>query len=170
MYSCYSINSKLANKLNSRLDIKSKPLSTGTTNLVASYKITSIILVLVMFSHFTFMHTIIHDYVLCYGNDGHVEIENVSECLDCSPHSMLDTQVNSTQLSSNQCNDKSIDDNCFEEEEYLTQNKTLINRSIQKSKKLSFPKWDPENSSSLKNINVLENNILENYSNISLLI
>jgi len=117
------------------------------------------------------MHTIVHDYLLCYGTDGHIEIENVNVLSDCAPHSILDIQAtSSTKLSSNNCKDISFDENCFEEEEYLTQDKTSINRNIQKNKKFSFPKWNLGNNSCLKSFNVLENNILENYSNISLLI
>jgi hypothetical protein len=161
----------MINRLNSILNNKLKLLPPVTTNIVSRDRITSIILVLVMFSHFTFMHTIVHDYVLCYGTDGHIEIENVNELSDCAPHSIFDTQAtSSTQLSSNDCKDISFDENCFEEEDYLTQDKTSVNRNIQKNKMFSFQKGNTENFISLNNKNIIENNILENYSNISLLI
>lgn len=124
-----------------------------------------------MLSHITFIHNIVHDYVLCYGNDGHIEIENVNDCTDCSPRSRFDTHTaSSSQISSKDCSDISLEENCFEEEQYLSKNKTSINRSSQKSKLFSFLNGNLENNFSLDNKNRLENNILVNYSNISLLI
>lgn len=124
-----------------------------------------------MLSHITFIHNIVHDYVLCYGNDGHIEIENVNDCTDCAPQSMFDTQTaSSSQISSKDCNDISLNENCFEEEQYLSKNNTSINRSIQKSKLFSFLNGNPKNNFNLDNKNRLENNILESYSNILLLI
>ena len=135
------------------------------------YKITSIIIILVMLSHITFMHNLVHDYILCYGNDGHIEIENVNDCTECAPHSMFDTEAtSSSQISSKDCDDVSLDINCFEEEQYISKNKTSIDRNTLKSKMFSFQIGNSENNSVLNNKNILENNILESYTNISLLI
>jgi len=161
----------MINKLKFILNIKSMPISTVPASIVSRYKITSVIIILVMLSHITFMHNIVHDYVICYGDDGHIEIENVNDCTECTPPSMFDGQETpSSQLSSKDCEDVSLDVNCFEEEQYVSKNNISINRSILKSKMFSFQISNHENNTFLNNKNVLENNILESYTNISLLI
>lgn len=126
---------------------------------------------MVMLSHITFMHNIVHDYVICYGDDGHIEIENVNDCADCAPPSMFDSETtSSSQLSSKDCEDVSLDVNCFEEEQYISKNNISINRSILKNKMFSFQIGNSESNSILNNKIVLENNILKNYTSISLLI
>ena len=84
---------------------------------------------------------------------------------------MFDTEAtSSSQLSSKECDDVSLDVNCFEEEQYISKNNISINRSILKSKLFSFQIGNSESNSILNNKIVLENNILKSYTNISLLI
>ena len=103
---------------------------------------------------------------------GHIEIENINDSSDCVPHSMFDTQAtSSSQLSSKECKDISFDENCFEEGQYISKNnESSINGSIQKNELFSFRKGNPDNNFNQNKNNVLENQILENYTNISLLI
>lgn len=135
------------------------------------YKITSTILILVILSHITFIHNIMHNYVICYGNDGHIEVENINECDDCTPHSMFnDKEESSSKLTTKDCEDVSLDINCFEEEQYISQNKILINRTILESDMFLFQDKDLENISIQKEKTIFENKILESYTTISLLI
>ncbi len=157
--------------MNSILNNKAKPITAGSRRIVSRYRITSMILILVILSHITFMHNLVHDYVICYGNDGHVEVENINECDDCTPHSMFDIQeASSSQLSSKDCEDVSLDINCFEEEQYISQNKTSINRTILKSTMFSFQADDSENIFTQKDKKIIKNKILESYTTILLLI
>ena len=135
------------------------------------YKITSTMLILVILSHITFMHNLVHDYIICYGNDGHIEVENINECDDCTPHSMFgDKEESSSKLSNKDCEDVSLDVNCYEEEQYISQNKKLINRTILKSTMLSFQIENPENTFNQKDKIIFKNKTLENYTTILLLI
>lgn len=135
------------------------------------YKITSTILILVILSHITFIHNIMHNYVICYGSDGHIEVENINECDDCTPHSMFnDKEESSSKLTTKDCEDVSLDINCFEEEQYISQNKILINRTILESDMFLFQDKDLENISNQKEKTIFENKILESYTTISLLI
>ncbi len=60
---------------------------------------------------------------------------------------MFDSETtSSSQLSSKDCEDVSLDVNCFEEEQYISKNKTSINRRILKSKMFSFQIGNPENN------------------------
>ena len=157
--------------MNSRLKNKVKPFSTNSKKLVSQYKIISIILVFVILSHITFMHNIVHDYVICYGNDGHIEVEKINDCVDCTPHSMFDNKESaSSKISSKDCEDASLDINCFEEEQYITQNKIFINRTILESDMFLFQDDDIEIISNQKEKTIFKNKILESYTTISLLI
>ncbi len=135
------------------------------------YKITSTILILVILSHITFMHNIMHNYVICYGNDGHIEVENINECDDCTPHSIFDDkEESSSKLSTKDCEDVSLDINCFEEEQYISQNKIFINRTILESNLFLFQDDDLANISNQKEKTIFKNKVLDSYTTISLLI
>ena len=63
-------NELMINKINFISNNKSMPISNAPASVILMYKITNVLLILVMLSHITFMHSIVHDYVLCYGDDG----------------------------------------------------------------------------------------------------
>jgi len=128
-------------------------------------------LILVILSHITFMHNVVHDYVVCYGNDGHIQVENVDDCGSCDTHSIFDIEeISTSQFSSKNCEDVSLGINCFEEEQYISQNKISINRTILQSEMHLFKIEDIENTSNQKNNSILKNKTLESYTTISLIL
>ena len=67
--------------------------------------------------HIVIVHNIFQNYVICYGNDGHIEIENALECENCSVPGKSDISLlgGNTVLNNNDCEDMSLDENCFDE-------------------------------------------------------
>lgn len=128
-----------------------------------------ILLLLIFVSHLTFFHNLLDDYVICSGNDGHIAIENANECDECS-----DIQFNgytkSVELSSQDCKDVALNQNCFEDAQFIPKDKIFVTANIVKLGTIL------DNSHKEKEFNHsyinhdFENPILERYTSVSLLI
>lgn len=140
-----------------------------------SKKIISIFLILSMLSHLTYLHELLDNYVLCYGNDGHIAIENINNDFECeithSSKSMVYSNISSnTSFQNNNCNDVSLGNDCYEDSQFLIDSKTnftfntnpfILNLPRTKQKPVFLDIKDQLFSKNL---------ILENYTTVSLLI
>ncbi len=135
------------------------------------YRVTNIVLMLVMLSHITFMHNIAYDYVLCYGNDGHIEIENVNESENCKNHSLFEVaKTITTYISSIDCEDVSLDENCFEEEQFIFNKRVNTYAVILKNNIFISLTENRKKATDKIETNRFENNVLESYTTVSLII
>ena len=75
-------------------------------------KSTHIFLLLTLVSHLTLAHDLISEYVLCTGSDGHVAIENVNECEECS-NIQFNGDTKLVVISIQDCEDVALDQNCL---------------------------------------------------------
>jgi len=138
-------------------------------------KYISVFLLLSMLSHTTYLHDYLENYVLCYGVDGHVAIENVDDCSDCSIISTLIIPIGASQYSkifsaNEDCQDFSLNSECFEENEFLIVNKTAKSYSSSISL-LELPRLNQKSiSSGIINSSEISNLILQNYTTVLLII
>lgn len=125
-----------------------------------------------MLSHITYLHDLLDSYVLCYGSDGHIAIESLDDCNDCKNISSSHYVANefSTLIQENNCNDLSINNNCFEDAQFLLDKKNItsinLNCFIQQLPRLH----QKEIFSNILNSPEVLNQTLHNYSTVSLLI
>jgi hypothetical protein len=138
-------------------------------NNVSINKITSVVLVFVMLSHMIFMHSFLENYVICYGNDGHIEIENVNDSESCDDHSLAEYRTSSI-ISNSDCQDFNLEENCFNDEQLIFQNQIKINAGIKKEEAFISDLKNKFQTFIKIETNIYFNNTLENYSTISLLI
>ncbi|MAT59404.1 MAG: hypothetical protein CMF23_15635 [Ignavibacteriae bacterium] len=132
-------------------------------------KSTHIFLLLTLVSHLTLAHDLISEYVLCTGSDGHVAIENVNECEECS-NIQFNGDTKLVVISIQDCEDVALDQNCFEDDEFIPQNKIVITASIVKFATI-FENTDYEKKFNNSYIDQdFKNPILERYTSVSLLI
>lgn len=125
-----------------------------------------------MLSHLTYLHDLLDNYVLCYGNDGHIAIENINDNLECEITNATSVMVNSNTLSfqNNNCNDISLGNDCYEDSQFLNDSKTNITISVNAFiQPLQRTKQKPVYSN-IKDHLSISNLILENYTTVSLLI
>ena len=138
------------------------------------HKLFSLLLVITMISHLSYFHNILENYVVCYGSDGHIAIENLNSNSECSN---VDLNLSSSIsgeiiMANNDCEDVSLGENCSKDAKNISENKTTLSFELQKNacQILSFDtdKHKPtfNNSHSIK----IANNILENYTTVLLLI
>lgn len=133
------------------------------------HKIINFFLLLVLFSHLTFIHDVIKNYVLCYGTDGHIAIEKVNECIEC-PEVNNFIELGYPSINCVNCEDVSLDQTCIADGQFLAKNKEVISsKKIITSVNILKPDSRVNTFLSLdlpQNINP----ILQNYSTVSLLI
>ncbi len=138
------------------------------------HKLFSLLLVIAMISHLSYFHNILDNYVVCYGSDGHIAIENINNNSECSNLDLILSSSFSGEIirANIDCIDVSLDDYCSKDAKNISVNKTTINFELQKKafQILSFDtqKHNPtiNNSHSIK----IVNNILEKYTTVLLLI
>ncbi len=142
-------------------------------NKKKSHKIINIILLVTMFSHLTFFHEYFQDYVICFGNDGHITIENLDDCNECSGLDYFDL-FSSTQnviIEDIDCKDIALDDNCFEDETFITKNKVLFANNLLKTKPIIINfEIDLNKRNHYILVEKFKNPITEIYSTVSLII
>ncbi|MCF6271013.1 MAG: hypothetical protein L3J41_14970 [Melioribacteraceae bacterium] len=128
------------------------------------------ILIFVMLSHITLMHSVVENYFVCYGNDGHIEVENINNNKNCADHSTIeDIKTNALSFSIADCDDVNFSDNCFEEDQFIFNHK--ISLEVNQGKSILFFLNEKDSRIFHTNFsNKFKNNILESYSKISLLI
>ncbi|MCB0751928.1 MAG: hypothetical protein KDC52_10675 [Ignavibacteriae bacterium] len=138
-------------------------------------KIINIFLILAMLSHVTYLHDMLDNYVLCYGTDGHVAIENINDTAECvnpsSKNNELQNELSfSNNYENNKCNDISLHSNCFADNQFLLDKKNItsinLNCFIQQLPRLH----QKEIFSNILNSPEVLNQTLHNYSTVSLLI
>lgn len=136
------------------------------------YRVINIVLMFVMLSHLTFIHNFIYDYVLCYGNDGHIQIENINEFENCKSRSIFEVEktISTYIISSVDCEDVSLDENCFEEEQFIFNKRVNSYAVILKSNISIYLTENQKNGTDKIEINRFGSNVLENYTTVSLLI
>ena len=128
-----------------------------------------------LLSHVTYFHDLLDNYVVCYGTDGHIAIENIIDSSDCinpsQKNSNFQNELNiSSNYEDNNCNDISLHSNCFEDSQFLLDKK--ISPSINFDFFIQFlPRLYQKEifSHKLKSIEPL-NQALQNYSTVTLLI
>lgn len=136
-------------------------------------KIISVSLIVIIVGHLTIFHHILQDYVLCYGADGHVAIENVDECASCSNISSFTISVLAGQSFTDidDCEDIRLDENCINENEFIPKDKINLNVELASTWETITP---TENEFKIyKSVDkglFKENHILKNYTTVSLLI
>ncbi len=134
------------------------------------HKLVNIVLILMMFSHTSFFHEYLQNYVLCFGIDGHIQIENVNECEECSKLDFFITNTLEQVIVQNlDCEDIPLDKHCFEENQFISQRNLISTIGIQlpvisflsSGKKVLFYNLDFKSTI---------NPTLENYKKVSLTI
>ena len=140
-------------------------------NITLREKILSIIIVVTLLSHLTFLHNVLENYVVCIGTDGHIAVENVSECDECIETEFLaSNDVANIEVSKTDCEDISLDQNCFEINQFVTKNKIDISENVfELTAVLSESRTEIKYYYSINN-NKDKNPILKNYTTVSLLI
>jgi hypothetical protein len=117
---------------------------------------------------------VLENYVVCYGFDGHVEVENINNSYECSSIDMMrsSSYMGEIVVSNSDCKDVSLGVNCFENDIIISENKTSSRIDIQKyiTHILSFDANKNIPTFNFFNSIKIINNILENYTTVSLLI
>ena len=130
-------------------------------------KIINLVLILSILSHITYLHNYLDDYILCYGNDGHITIEKLSDCNECSNLDLISTNI---YFDYDDCTDFPILNSCFEDTEFLVDKKVNISLNLVSNKRYVLnPQPKTKHTQTIK-YNTLKDSILESYSTISLLI
>jgi hypothetical protein len=106
--------------------------------------------------------------VVCFGTDGHIAVEKVNECDECTEAEFLTSS--DIEVRRADCEDISLDQNCFEINQFVAKNKIDISKNIYElTEILSEPKTEKKYHCSINN-NKDKNLILKNYTTVSLLI
>ncbi len=136
------------------------------------YKLINLFLLISILSHTTYLHNLLDSYVLCYGSDGHLEVENIDDCSDCKNVASSDQMSNkfTSNFQENNCNDISLDGNCFEDVQYLIKNVKILTSQNNSSVELFY---SPDQKVKFTNTNIFVKNYnpaLQNYSTVLLII
>jgi len=132
-------------------------------------KSTHILLLLIFVSHLTFFHNLLDEYVICSGNDGHIAIENANDCDECNDIQFTG-ETKSLELSSQDCEDVALDQNCFEDAQFIPKDKIVVTANIVKLATIFEDSYNEKEFNHTYINQDFENQILESYSTISLLI
>lgn len=137
------------------------------------HKSFNLFLILIILSHLSYFHNVLENYIVCYGSDGHVEIENINSNSECSNIDMTrsSSYMGEIIVPNSDCKDVSLSVNCFEDDKIISENKIISSFDIQKniSQVLSFADKQIPTFNYFNSIKIA-NNILENYTTVSLLI
>ena len=134
------------------------------------FKFINILIVISLLSHLTILHNFLEDYVICYGSDGHIAVENVNDCVECPSIDFSTLDYSAIEgVKNSECEDISLDQHCFAENQFITKNNVdLPNFIIAIKTVLSRQENQVNRYHSLNNNNI--NRILDSYTTISLLI
>ncbi len=135
-----------------------------------TYKLINVVVILVMLSHITFMHNLFKNYVLCFGSDGHIQIENINDCEECTGLDILNTATSTENVTIQNldCEDIPLDEHCFEENQFLSKKNILAITEIKSKVTTTTP--NREVTFINLNTNPTNNHILESYTTVSLTI
>ena len=132
-------------------------------------KSTHILLLLIFISHLTFAHDLMSEYVLCTGSDGHIAIEKVDDCTECNNVNYFD-QTDGVEIKQQSCEDVSLEENCFEEEQFLPKSKIVLSTYITTFAFIPIETYNNKDKFYSNNFYQLIDQPLENYTTVSLII
>jgi len=136
-------------------------------------KIISVSLIVFMVSHLTFLHSLLQDYVLCNGSDGHVAVENVDECAACSNISSFTISAAASQniYDVDNCDDTRFDENCIDENEFIPKDKINVTVDLINTwETIALTENEFKSYNFFAKDLIKENRILKNYITVSLII
>ncbi|VAX15509.1 hypothetical protein MNBD_IGNAVI01-3030 [hydrothermal vent metagenome] len=136
-------------------------------------KIISISLIVIMFSHLTFLHNFFQDYVLCNELDGNVTVENINEhaAFSNSSSSAISITAGQSIYDVNNCQDTLLDEYCIDENGFIPKDKVDLNVNLANTWETITPSENEFKIYKFVDKTLLkENHILKNYSTVSLLI
>jgi hypothetical protein len=137
-----------------------------------TYKIINIILILTIFSHLSFFHEYLQNYVICYEIDGNVQIENINDCEECTNINLVipSSMPEESTIKNIDCLDIPLEANCFNDQQFISRkNKVNITKSTILSVQ-TFIAFKKENIfTTTKNL-TFNNHILDNYLSVLLII
>jgi hypothetical protein len=140
-------------------------------NIPLREKTLNIIIIVTLLSHLTFLHNVLEAYVICFGTDGHITVEEVKDCDECSNNEfLLSNNAANIELKNVDCKDIPLDQYCLEVNQFIIKNKAGISDNV-----LKLTSVLSESGGELKyyysiNEKSVKNHILENYTTVSLLI
>ncbi len=124
-----------------------------------------------MLSQVAFTHSIVQDLVICYSNDGHIQLENVNDPISCENRSIFETEAATIPYFNKvDCEDQSLHGNCLENKPLVSNNKIVGNISIQKNSIFILQLEKYKNTFKKFDTCSFENHILESYNTVSLII
>ncbi|NHZ87128.1 MAG: hypothetical protein GWP19_14855 [Planctomycetia bacterium] len=133
-------------------------------------RILNLLLITIMLSQLAFSHSIAQDIVICYGNDGHIQLENINDSLSCEKRLISETETILPYFIKVDCQDKSLNGGCLENEPFISNNKTVINLGILKNNIFVFRLVNNRNTFTKIDKNAFGNHVLESYNTVSLII
>ncbi|NNG27724.1 MAG: hypothetical protein HKM87_09370 [Ignavibacteriaceae bacterium] len=140
-------------------------------NILVRKRVINIVIIFALLSHLTFLHNVLDNYVICFGADGHIAVEKVSDCDECPAIEFSKAiDIAYTEVNIPDCKDISLDQNCFESNQFITKDKVDISDT---NLVLNTILLEPKNETKYycsTNTNKDKNHILENYTTVSLLI
>lgn len=136
-------------------------------------KIISVSLIIVIVSHFMYLHNVLQNYVLCNGSDGHVAVENVDECAACSNISSFTISAATSQniYDVDDCVDTRLNENCIDENKFIPKDKINVIVDLTNTWEIITPTENEFKSYNFYAQDLFkENRILKNYITVSLII
>ena len=140
-------------------------------NILSKIKIINTILINVMLSQVVFTHSIVQDIVICYSNDGHIQLENVNDPVSCENRSIFEIEETTIPYFIKvDCEDQSLHGNCLENKHFISNNKIAINIGILKNSVFVYRLENNKKTFTKIDKNSFGNHILESYNTVSLII
>ncbi len=128
-------------------------------------RVINILLLIIIISHISFIHLLQAEYLICTEIDGETAIETYDECDENS-----DLIKNETEIKSETCQDNPITENCFETEQYFQKTKILQKTFVSDITYITESIKKGYNFIPVVNLLISQNQSVENYATVSLLI
>jgi len=128
-------------------------------------RVINILLLIIIISHISFIHLLQAEYLICTEIDGETAIETYDECDENS-----DLIKNETEIKSETCQDNPITENCFETEQYFQKTKILQKTFVSDITYITESIKKGYNFIHVVNLLISQNQSVENYATVSLLI
>ncbi len=128
-------------------------------------RVINILLLIIIISHISFIHLLQAEYLICTEIDGETAIETYDECDENSD--LIKTE---TEIKSETCQDNPITENCFETEQYFQKTKILQKTFVSDITYITESIKKGYNFIPVVNLLISQNQSVENYATVSLLI
>ncbi len=128
-------------------------------------RVINVLLLIIIISHISFIHLLQAEYLICTEIDGETVIETYDECGENS-----DLIKNETEIKSETCQDNPITENCFETEQYFQKTKILQKTFVSDITYITESIKKGYNFIPVVNLLISQNQSVENYATVSLLI